>query len=109
MCYEKEELYKNWRGIDFKPNMRNLKNFDPSNQKSKNSLFVTKVYNVWDKKSAEELSFMKLKSGAKFEEKLTCGLENDMKNLENVHQSTWKYQNWDFDGILLPKVGNVWV
>ena len=70
---------------------------------------MTKVYNVWAKKSAEELFFMKLKSGAKFEEKLTCGLKNDMKNLENFHQSTWKYQNWDFDGILLPKVVNVWV
>ena len=31
---------------------------------------------------------MKLKNGAKFEEKLTCGLKNDMKNLENFHQST---------------------
>ena len=70
---------------------------------------MTKVYNVWAKKSPEELSFMKLKSGAKSEEKLTCGLKNDMKNLENFYQSTWKYQNWDFDGILLPKVVNVWV
>ena len=31
---------------------------------------------------------MKLKSDAKFEEKLTCGLENDMRNLANFHQST---------------------
>ena len=31
---------------------------------------------------------MTLKSHAKFEEKLTCGLENNMKNLENFHQST---------------------
>ena len=43
---------------------------------------------------------MKLKGDAKFEEKLTCGLENDMGNMANVHQSTWKSQNWDFDGIL---------
>ena len=41
-----------------------------------------------------------------FEEKLTS-LENDMKNLTNFHQSTQKCQNWDFDGILLPKVENV--
>ena len=27
-------------------------------------------------------------SDAKFEEKLTCGLKNDMRNLANFHQST---------------------
>ena len=42
----------------------------------------------------------------KFEEKLTCSLENDMKNLANFYQSTRKSQNWDFDGILLLKVEN---
>ena len=31
---------------------------------------------------------MTLKSDAKFEEKLTCGLENDMGNLANFHQIT---------------------
>ena len=33
---------------------------------------------------------------AKFEEKLTCGLENDMRNLPNFHQSTRISQSWDF-------------
>ena len=42
------------------------------------------------------------------EEKLTCGLENDMRNMANFHQSTWKCQNWDFDGILFSKVENIW-
>ena len=51
---------------------------------------------------------MKRKSDAKFEEKLTCGLENDMRNMTNFHQSTSKSQNWDSDGILLSKVKNVW-
>ena len=50
---------------------------------------------------------MTLKSDAKFEEKLTCGLENDMRNLANFHHSTGKCQNWDFDGILLSKVENL--
>ena len=31
---------------------------------------------------------MTLESDAKFEEKLTCGFENNMRNLANVHQST---------------------
>ena len=42
---------------------------------------------------------MTLKSDVKFKEKLTCGLENDMRNLTNVHQSTRKSQNRDFDKI----------
>ena len=49
---------------------------------------------------------MTLKSHIKFEEKLTCGLENDMKNLENFNQNTWKCQSSDFDGIILSKVEN---
>ena len=36
----------------------------------------------------EELCLMLPKSGAKFEEKLTCDLENDMRNLENFCQNT---------------------
>ena len=51
---------------------------------------------------------MTLKSNAKFEEKLTCGLENDMRNMANFHQSTRKSQNYDFAGILLSKAENVW-
>ena len=50
---------------------------------------------------------MTLKSNKKFEEKLTCDLENDMENLVNFHLSTRKSQHWDFDEILLSKVENV--
>ena len=42
---------------------------------------------------------MTLESDAKFGEKLTCGLENNMRNLANFHQSTW---NWD------SKLGLLW-
>ena len=51
---------------------------------------------------------MTLKSDAKFKEKLTCCLENDLRNFANFHQSTRKCQNWNFDKILLSKVENVW-
>ena len=39
---------------------------------------------------------MTLKSDAKFKEKLTCGLENDMRNVANFHQSTKvsKLEHW---------------
>ena len=50
---------------------------------------------------------MTLESNAKFEEKLTCALDNDMRNLANFHQSTRKSHYWDFDGIFLSKVENV--
>ena len=43
---------------------------------------------------------MTLRGDAKFEEKLTCGLENDMRNMANIHQSNLKSQNWDNHGIL---------
>ena len=49
---------------------------------------------------------MTLKSHAKFEDKLTGDLENDMRNLANFHQNTGKCQNWCFHGIHLPKVEN---
>ena len=50
---------------------------------------------------------MTLKSDAKFEEKMTCGLKNDIRNWANFHQSTGKCQNWDFHWTLLYKVENV--
>ena len=52
-------------------------------------------YITLDLKSTEELSFMTLKSQEKFEENLTCGLENDMRNLANFYQSKRKCQNSD--------------
>ena len=70
-------------------------------------LFRTK-YITFGLKSTEELSFMPLKCHAKFEKKLTCVLENDLRNLAIFPQSTRKCQNWDFDGILLSKMGNAW-
>ena len=50
---------------------------------------------------------MTLESDARFEEKLPCDLENDMRNLENFRQSTRKSQNWNFRWVLLYKVENI--
>ena len=50
---------------------------------------------------------MMLESDAKYEEKETCGLENNMKNLANFHQSTHKSQNWDFYWVLLSEVEDI--
>ena len=60
----------------FKTDMKNLTNFDPTTSKSQNlnfnELLLTKVYNVWAKKSTEELCLIALKIDVKFEDKLTC-------------------------------------
>ena len=64
-----------------------------------NGLFLNNVYKYRGVKSTEELSFVKLKRDAIYEEKLTWGLENEKRNLAIFYQSTQKSQNWDFDGI----------
>ena len=68
-----------------------------------NGPLLNKVYSIWANKY-----LMPLKSDAKFEEKLTCCLENDIRHLTNFYMSTRKSKNWDFDGIHLSKVENVW-
>ena len=62
-------------------------------------------YKTFDLK--KEWSFMTLNSHAKFEGKLTCGLEKDMMNLSNFYQSTWKYQI-GLHRMFLSKVENAW-
>ena len=46
---------------------------------------------------------MTLKSNAKFEEKLTLGSKNDMRNFVNFKASSGKSENLLFDGLLLLK------
>ena len=45
---------------------------------------------------------MILKSDAMFEEKLTLGSKNSMKNLVNFHAKSGKSGNLHFDALLLP-------
>ena len=44
---------------------------------------------------------MTLKSDAKFEEKLTLGFINDMRNLMNFNESSSKSKNFHYDVLLL--------
>ena len=44
---------------------------------------------------------MTLKSDTKFEEKLTLGSKNDMRNLVNLNVSSGKSENLHFDVLLL--------
>ena len=73
-------------------NDKNLVHFDPSTQKSpKFALWLVPFgakYIKFDLKSYKGVIFMTLKSHAKLEEELICGLENDITNLTNFHQNT---------------------
>ena len=47
---------------------------------------------------------MALNIDAKFEGKLTCAFKNDMRNLANFYQSTFKsLKIWTFIGFFYPK------
>ena len=43
------------------------------------------------------------KGDAKFKEKMTCGLKNELRNLVYFHASSRKSGNLHFDGLLLSK------
>ena len=49
---------------------------------------------------SEELCVMTLKGAAKFKQKPTCGLKNDIKNLVNFYARSWKSKNLHFDWII---------
>ena len=76
----------------FKVDMNNLTDSDPSTQTLKNFHFngflLNKVYNVWAKHV--QRSLITLKIDAKFEGKLTCIFQNNMRNMVDFHQSNWK-------------------
>ena len=50
---------------------------------------------------------MKLKSDVKFEEKLTLGSKNDMRNLVKFNASSGKSGNLHFDVLLFPIANKV--
>ena len=58
-------------------------------------------------KKYRKLNLMTLKNDAKFEEKLTLGSKNDLRNLVNFNASSGKSEHFHFDRLLLQKVCNV--
>ena len=112
MSYETEEWCKIWRKNDllFWKWQEFGKFWSEHSKVSKTcTLIVPRAkYISFDLKKYRGVIFHDAETSCKVEEKLTCGLENEMRDFENFHQNTWKYQNWDFDGILLSKVENAW-
>ena len=95
----------------FKIDKRNLTNFDLSTWKSQkfsfNGLPLTKVYNAWAKKVQESYVWWHWILMQNLKETDFC--------FQKWHEEFGKFStdslerlNWDFDGILLPKVENVW-
>ena len=52
-------------------------------------------YIMFERKKYRGVIFHETSEWCKIWQKTDCGLENDMRNLANFHQSTWKFQNWD--------------
>ena len=91
-----QSLNENWLAAYKNDKTRNLVKFHASSWKSGNLHFD------WIRLSKEELCLLTLKSDAKFEEKLTLGCKNDMRNLVNFNASSSKSGNFHFDVLLLP-------
>ena len=76
-----------------------------SSRKSENlhsdGFLLPKAYEVVDEK-VQRVCLLTLRSDAKFEEKLTLGSKNDMRNLVNFNASSGKSGNLHFDVLLLP-------
>ena len=114
MSYGNEESCKIWNRIDlpFQNWHEEFNKFWPEHSKiSKNCTLMGwfwPKYIMLQQKSTEELCLIALKIDTKFERKLACASKYWHEDLANFHQSTWKSPNWDFDGILLSKVENVW-
>ena len=69
-------------------------------------MFLSKTYKVLVRKfhrNYVSLCLMIMKCDAKFEEKLTLGSKNDMRNLVNFNASSYKIENLNFDMLLLLK------
>ena len=71
-------------------------------------LLLSKAHKVLEEKVQKSLCLMTLKSDVKFEEKLTLGSKNNMRNLVKFNASSGKSENLRFDILLLSKVYYVW-
>ena len=73
-------------------NDKNLVKFDPSTQKSQkfslSFVFIVQSINIWPEKV--QRSHLSWHGRVMQNLKKNCGLENDMRNMANFHQSTWK-------------------
>ena len=109
MTMENNAKYEEELNCQFKIDMRNLRDFDLITSKTCiviDCFWPKYTYNIWAKKVQRSCVWWHLILMLNFEGKLTCAFKNHMKNLVNFHQSTRRFQNQDFNGILLSKAEN---
>ena len=74
-----------------------------------NGFFLTKAYNVWAKKKYGEVIFDGTEYWYKVWEKTDLYFQKWHEEFSKFSpEHVRKSKNWDFDGILLSKVENVW-
>ena len=112
--YETEEGYKTRRKINL--SFQNWhKKFDKFwSEHSKVSKMFTLMGSFWAKyillglKKYRGVIFHDIEDWYKIWRKRDQWFEKRHDNWENLHQSTWKCQNWNFDKIVLSTVENAW-
>ena len=106
MTMQNDAKFKNEMTSQFKTDIRNLINFDPSTGKSRKFAFYWTAFDqsisCLSLESTEELCLKALSIDTEFDRKLTSASKNDMRNLAIFHLST-KSKNCDFDEIVLAK------
>ena len=73
-----------------------------------NWLLVTKVYIVWATNVERSYLSWHWRVMQILKKIWLMVWKKDTRNLAHFHQSTWKCQIWDFDGILLSRVETLW-
>ena len=100
-----QNLSKPWP-CDFKNGVINWVSFHYSTQSLKNCTLMGSFcpkYIMFQLKNFREIMCHDTEGYANFKGKLSCGFKNNLRNLLNIHASSWKFGNLHFDGILLSK------
>ena len=102
ICHDNEELHKIWRGTDlsFQSWHEEFDKFWSEHLKG-SKIFILMCsfwakYILFELKSAEELSLMKLNRDTKFGQESSCHFKIGIRNLTNFDLSTQKSQKFSF-------------
>ena len=95
----------------FKIDVSNFTNFDRSTRKFKKFVLNDSLwpkYILFELQKCRGVIFHDTEEIYRFWRKTELRFEKRIEKFGKFHQSTWKCQNWDYDGILLSKVEKVW-
>ena len=108
MTVKGDAKFKSKLTCGLKNNKRNLVNFYASSRKSENlpldRILLSKAYKDLDEKIQKSYVSWHWRVIQNLKEKLTRGMKNDIRNLVNFHDSSRKFENLHFDGLLLFKI-----